>query len=239
MENDVLACFDRLNLRPGKSVAVKTLWHNWAFITSGSNADFVDGLMDLCQRGFVFAPEGKNSEAVHLTEAGYAALKKPAHSAPNTSGHGNITIFNIGEIGNATGIGVFGDNAAITAHPELPDGVPDGIRDLINRKQRITFGLEINPHSLRISVGERGPFANTASAGNLYQLRRTLNIKVENIDKQRALSRCKIYVMNIDPAEHEGPWLLKGDFSLAAGDHLLIPLVTYEPAFPGWCRFLR
>lgn len=170
-----------------------------AGITPGSNPDLIDGLMQLSRCGFGINPDAERPTSVHLTEAGYVALDNRESSASITPGPGNVTILNIGQIGNATGVGVFGDNAAITAHRELGAGVPDAITDLINRKQLIAFGLEINPHALQISVGESGPFVRTASAGNPYQVRRTLNIKVENIDKQRALTGCKIHVINIDP----------------------------------------
>jgi hypothetical protein len=82
---------------------------------------------------------------------------------------------------------------------------------------------------LQIDVGESGPFFGTT--GGLYDTKRTFNIKVSNISSDKTASNCKVHITKIEPQnEYEGPWLLKEIPSLAAGDHVFIPLATYGEA---------
>ena len=114
---------------------------------------------------------------------------------------------------------------------------PLGKREALpQRKVRTTFFGPSERESavstpLQIEVGESGRFSNFSKEGtNLYKLTRVLNIKVENIDKRCPVTGCKVYITEIEPPEHTGPWLLKDNFSLAAGDHIFIPLVAYGEA---------
>jgi hypothetical protein len=89
----------------------------------------------------------------------------------------------------------------------------------------------ISSSALQIEVGETGRFSNFSREGmNLYKLTRVLNIKVENIDKRWPVTSCKVYIIGIEPSEYSGPWILKEGFSLSAGEHLFIPLVSYGEA---------
>jgi hypothetical protein len=117
-------------------------------------------------------------------------------------------------------------------HGEMDDDDPPVLRaakEALLHKQRVAFGLAINPHALRIDVGEAGPFFYTRTK-NLYKIRRTFNIKIENIDKHMSVSGCKVHLVDIEPKEYPGPWVLKDDFRLGAGDHIFVPLVTYGEA---------
>jgi hypothetical protein len=83
---------------------------------------------------------------------------------------------------------------------------------------------------LRISTGEDRPLAETKSR-SMYDKQRTLNLKVENTDSEAAVTDIKVSILNIEPqSEYVGPWILTDGFSLAAGDHRLIPLASYGEA---------
>ena len=82
---------------------------------------------------------------------------------------------------------------------------------------------------LLLEIGEGGGFFQTGRAGNSLQTHtRTLKIRIANTDPNRSLNECKLQIMDIEPQEYEGPWILKEGFSLAAGDHEFIPLATYK-----------
>lgn len=82
---------------------------------------------------------------------------------------------------------------------------------------------------VKLTVGDTGPYL--ANDGSVFDNRRTYKVKLENTDQRDAISRCVIRVLNVEPpTEYEGPWLLKQGVSLAAGDHIFIPLVTYVEA---------
>ena len=82
---------------------------------------------------------------------------------------------------------------------------------------------------LQMTVGEDGPYFGTE--GGIYDIRRTFNLKLENIDRSKSLSECSIHIMEVvPPTDYEGPWLLQDGIVLAAGAHTFIPLVTYGEA---------
>jgi|SRR5665213_367222 len=86
---------------------------------------------------------------------------------------------------------------------------------------------------LKLDVGESGEFFETTGRFNLYTHQRTLKVRVSNVDRSRSLAGCRVQIINISPHEYDGPWILKDDFTLAAGDHEFIPLVEYtEPDAP-------
>ncbi len=83
--------------------------------------------------------------------------------------------------------------------------------------------------ALRMTVGESGPYFQTE--GSVYDIRRTFNLKLENIDRQQPISNCAVRILSVIPqTDYDGPWLLRDGVSLAAGDHVFIPLVTYGEA---------
>lgn len=83
--------------------------------------------------------------------------------------------------------------------------------------------------ALEMTVGESGPYFGTE--GSVYGIRRTFNLKLENIDRQEPVSNCSVRILSVSPqTDYEGPWLLKDGILLAAGDHVFIPLVTYGEA---------
>jgi hypothetical protein len=85
--------------------------------------------------------------------------------------------------------------------------------------------------AIRMSVGEGGPYSDTGSAPGI---RRTCNLKLENVGSKATLSNCSVHILEVRPKpDGEGPWLLKDKIVLAAGAHMFIPLVTYgEPSDP-------
>lgn len=82
-----------------------------------------------------------------------------------------------------------------------------------------------------MAVGEGNPYFDTSGSG-IYDIRRTYKLKVENAARGKALSNCTIQLMSVTPATDygDGPWPLVEDISLAAGQHIFIPLVTYGEA---------
>jgi len=84
--------------------------------------------------------------------------------------------------------------------------------------------------SIGLSVGENGPFRSIGAS--VYEIRRTLNLKLENIDPSSPLSGCTVAIYSVapDPGDN-GPWLLKDDIApIAAGASVYIPLATYGEA---------
>jgi len=120
--------------------------------------------------------------------------------------------------------------AEARAYPHREGAFQRAAREALDQKSRIAFGLEIDPHALQLSVGNEPPFSRARVRG-LHGRERTLYLKAENTDRRHAISGCRVYLMEVEPSEHSGgPWLLKSEFALAAGDHLLVPLVSFgEP----------
>jgi hypothetical protein len=82
---------------------------------------------------------------------------------------------------------------------------------------------------LKMTVGESGPYFTTD--GSLYSIKRTFNLKLENIDRSTPVSDCSVNISAVTPpTDYTGPWPLSQGLSLAAGDHIFIPLVTYGEA---------
>jgi hypothetical protein len=83
---------------------------------------------------------------------------------------------------------------------------------------------------LRINVGADGPFFDVSNS-DLYSFTRRLRIQACNDDKSKAALNCKIQITDISPyTGYRGPWLLRENFTLAAGDSTFVPLVSYREA---------
>jgi hypothetical protein len=90
--------------------------------------------------------------------------------------------------------------------------------------------LHTSPSCLKISAGEDGPFFETRSE-SLYNTRRTLKLKLENVAVERAVSEIRLTLLSVEPqSEYIGPWVLASGITFAAGDHTFIPLVSYGEA---------
>jgi hypothetical protein len=121
-----------------------------------------------------------------------------------------------------------------TGYLSLRDKPPEQlVAAIISKLGRIDDNPElpqVAPGPLRVDVGEAGGFFKTGRAGSLYTHTRTLNIRVSNTDHRRPLTGCRIKILNIEPHEYDGPWVVKEGFSLAPGDHEFVPLARYvEP----------
>ncbi len=96
--------------------------------------------------------------------------------------------------------------------------------------QKETTAANNQPATLRLEVGESGPFFSTKGSG-LYDIKRTFSIKLSNVHPHKTARNCRVVVTQIEPQEeYVGPWLLKEIPSLAAGDHAFIPLARYGEA---------
>lgn len=84
--------------------------------------------------------------------------------------------------------------------------------------------------SLKMTIGEGGPYFKTK--GGVYDILRTFNLKLENIDRSSPISDCSVHILSVTPQVDydESPWLLKNEIGLAAGEYAFIPLVTYGEA---------
>ena len=82
----------------------------------------------------------------------------------------------------------------------------------------------------QLSVGENGQFLRTESK-DIYSIKRTFNLRVDNIDARQNLAHCKLSILSIEPqTEYQGPWVLKDEFGLAAGESIFVPIVRYGEA---------
>jgi hypothetical protein len=129
--------------------------------------------------------------------------------------------------------GAYWDKASKTAYEELPtrlEQIERTARNLV-KPSDVTpspIATEVS-NPLHIEVGEHGPFFSTKGKG-LHKSARQFNIKIENVHERRPVTGCKVSLLKIEPHEYTGPWVLKEGFSLAAGDHIFIPLVVYGEA---------
>jgi class 3 adenylate cyclase len=83
---------------------------------------------------------------------------------------------------------------------------------------------------LRISTGEAGAYVQTRGR-NRYSTERTLNLRLDNISQNHAVTGIKVAILGIEPqSEYVGPWTLAEPLSLAVGDHTFIPLASYQEA---------
>ncbi|MDR3570608.1 MAG: hypothetical protein P4L81_00185, partial [Candidatus Pacebacteria bacterium] len=88
--------------------------------------------------------------------------------------------------------------------------------------------------SLKMSVDEAGAYFETRGRSTRHT-ERTLKLKLENTDRENAVTDVKVAIMSIEPqTEYVGPWILKSGFALAAGADEFIPLASFgEPYAEG------
>jgi hypothetical protein len=95
-----------------------------------------------------------------------------------------------------------------------------------NRSEPLT-GTPLSIFGLGLEFGEDGGFA-TITKYNLYKRTKQLNVRVNNINTTQTLRDCKVQITDIAPLSGvKLPRMLRDSFSLAAGDHAIIPLVSY------------
>jgi hypothetical protein len=83
--------------------------------------------------------------------------------------------------------------------------------------------------ALRITLGMEDGYMDAAGS-TLHQIRRTFNLKLENIG-QKALSGCRVIVEATDPRSSIAfPIVLREGITLAPGEDIFIPLVRYGEA---------
>lgn len=91
-----------------------------------------------------------------------------------------------------------------------------------------TVGL---PPILSLSTGENGSYS-ISRAINLHARSRTLNLRVENLDRKRSVTDIEVSIRSIKPYSHRtGPWCLRKGFSLSAGADIFIPLASYGESY--------
>jgi hypothetical protein len=80
---------------------------------------------------------------------------------------------------------------------------------------------------IEIKYGEDGPFERLLDA-SMSRLDRMLLIEFRNPHPHTTLTNCKVEITNIEPFMGvRRPLILRDNFTLAGGDHVFIPFVTY------------
>ncbi len=126
--------------------------------------------------------------------------------------------------------GILPTTGYLSLRDRSPEQLAAAVISKLGGKSEVPDARRTASGPLRIDVGESGGFFKTGRAGSLYTHTRVLNIRVSNTDQRRSLTGCRLKILNIDPHEYDGPWVLKEDFSLAADDHEFFPLAKYiEP----------
>jgi hypothetical protein len=83
-------------------------------------------------------------------------------------------------------------------------------------------------HFIEINYGEEAPFEKITSGSHLYRLERMLLLEFKNTHPHGALQSCKLEIVSIEPFMGlRRPLVLRDNFTLAGGDHVFIPFVTY------------
>jgi hypothetical protein len=87
------------------------------------------------------------------------------------------------------------------------------------------------PPVFGFEVGEQEPFFTTGGSA-LGNIKRTFKIKLSNVHPHKTARNCRVQVVKINPPSGYGlgPWPLKEVESLSSGDHVFIPLATYNEA---------
>jgi len=113
------------------------------------------------------------------------------------------------------------------------DDMPPMIKNMFdarNRRERIAMGLERDPDApvLQLSVGTDHEYYDVPQSG-LYSLTRRFKVKIENISSNQTITNGKLQIISIEPpCGYRGPWLIKEGITLAAGDHIFLPLAQYN-----------
>lgn len=110
--------------------------------------------------------------------------------------------------------------------PSLPTASPVLPRQPLSSD----FTGQSSESKLRITVGDQGSFLGGKSDG-LYALNRTLKLRIENIDPTEVVTNIRVMILSIDREySGHGPWELSCGITLAAGDHVFVPLAAYRQA---------
>lgn len=81
--------------------------------------------------------------------------------------------------------------------------------------------------ALRLSTGTDGLYV-TIKSHSVHTLKRILNLKVENTNRENSVTDIEVSIRSIGPySDHIGPWRLKSGFPLAAGAETFIPLASH------------
>ncbi|SNT49710.1 protein of unknown function [Tardiphaga sp. OK246] len=88
----------------------------------------------------------------------------------------------------------------------------------------------VSKSDIRLIVGEGRSFFDVPKH-SLYAMTRRFSLRVENTNPSKSLSQCRVQILAVTPdSGHQYPRILKTDFTLAAGDHVSIPIVSYGEA---------
>lgn len=87
---------------------------------------------------------------------------------------------------------------------------------------------------IKIHVGEGRSFYDFPKH-NLYARTRRLKLAVENTDRSRTITNCKLQIVSIEPdSGFRGPWILAENLTITAGDRVYIPIAQRGEAIsPG------
>ncbi len=105
------------------------------------------------------------------------------------------------------------------------------IRNVINKRRAAQVAHAVSGQvakAVEIKYGEDGPFERLLPKTSMSRLERMLLIEFKNPNAHTPLTNCKVEITNIEPFMGlRRPLVLSDNFTLAGGDHIFIPFVTY------------
>lgn len=127
-------------------------------------------------------------------------------------------------------LAVLGTYLFFDTRKKLKSNLPGVVRDAVLASPQfyhgggdVAVGTKSTP--LQLSIEEREPLNRRPWS----QIKgKTFCLKVENTNSHKPLNECKVTVLKIEPdTGYQAPWVPHPKFSLAAGEHWFVPLVTY------------
>jgi hypothetical protein len=151
-----------------------------------------------------------------------SARRQPGRTAPIIPGASLIPIY--------TDLRAAGSDVLMTWPAKELSASEMNSQSLARVKERLQGETHSSTPLLKISSREDGQYFKTKSE-NLYNTRRILKLKLENISGEHAVSQIKVTLLSIEPqSDYVGPWTLASGLTLAAGDHNFIPFVSFGEA---------
>jgi hypothetical protein len=111
---------------------------------------------------------------------------------------------------------------------------PKGIKDEL-KSSVIRALAALSSRRLNLVVGSTDGLVTSLPPRGIHDIQRTYNLRIENLDREKPLTDCKISILNTSPDPPPPrnipfPWKLRNGFSLSAGEQIYIPLATYGEA---------
>jgi hypothetical protein len=155
--------------------------------------------------------------------------------SPNWEPFPKSELSKMGVCRGATGIHYWGQNQIFYTDPKISRRDMQRVARHLKKHANFISEWSKSPpkpseiHPLKISVGTDPSYYELIEYRSLWSLTRLFKLKVENADRAKTVVGCKVVIASIEPQPgYRSPWTLKENFSLAAGDHVFVPLVSYQ-----------